>query len=579
MQEPLQYGEDVQELLSLLQKDKSLKNFRDAFTNPQDLEEFAKKASFSVHDQGTKVFRQGEKGSNFFIILSGQLRAVDQSHTKPRLLGYFTTGSIVGERALLHNRVRTATVEVVVRAKLAWFDEDAWYWLIGKNSRFRDYFENLEATRLKESARDFPGRQWDEVVVASTKRHFIAFIATLPVPLSLLIAPVVFFLAAQIFGLQFLAIIFENLTLLATLPFIGLAALIMVYNYFDWRNDDFIVTTKRVVHIERILFFGEQRKDAPLTRIQDMTMISDIFDIVFDSDSLRIATAGAGTIEFTHIRRANYIREVIFREQAKAKERVASADIAALRQNLAHQLQWDEEELEQNVMAVAEAEGTIQSQPKTRHYNRLVDYFIPRIKEVNESDEGTLVMWRKHYWVLFTHILLPTLALMGSVYLFIASFVLWLPPFGAIVATPIQFGLGLAILACIVWYLWEYDDWNKDVYIVTNTQIIDIESAAFRVRRTRREGTFDNIQGVYSEIPNFFYKLINLGDVVIETAGSEDTFTFKKVFDPAAVTEEVFNRWATYQQKQREQQRDSTHQQVMEVLREYHKLASKVSRE
>ena len=76
-------------------------------------------------------------------------------------------------------------------------------------------------------------------------------------------------------------------------------------------------------------------------------------------------------------------------------------------------------------------------------------------------------------------------------------------------------------------------------------------------------------------MPNFFYKLINLGNVIIETAGTEETFTFNKVFDPASVTREVFNRWSLYQQKQRESRRDATHAQVMDVLREYHYLSSK----
>ncbi len=573
MEESVLRQEDIQELLELVQTDRSLKNFQDAFANPQDLEEFANRAKFMVHEQGEQVMKQGEKGSDFFIVLQGQLRAVDVSQSTPRLLSYFTAGSIVGERALLHNRIRTATVEVVVSAKLAWFNEDDWYWLIGKNSRFQDYFENLEAARIEQSAIDFPGRQYDEVVVASTKRHYTAFIATLPLPITLLIGPILFFLVAQLIGLEFANVIFDGLVVLILLPFFVAAALLTLYNYFDWRNDDFIVTTKRAVHIERILFFGEQRKDAPLVRIQDVTMVSDILDLIFDSDSLIIKTAGAGNIEFNHIRNADYLRQIIFAERARAKARVAAADIAALRHNIAQQINWDDE-LEENVMAVAEAEGTLLHQPKTHHYNRFIDYFIPRIKEVNETEEGTIIIWRKHYFVLLTNVFLPILAILVSTYLFIAAFSLWLPPF-TVVAWPVQVLLGLAVLTSYVWYLVKYDDWNKDVYIVTNTQIIDIESAAFRVRRTRRESTFDNIQSVYSDIPNLFYKIINLGDVIIETAGTEETFTFKKVFNPAAVSEEIFNRMAVFQQKEREKQRDATNRQVMEVLREYHKLISK----
>jgi len=566
--------ENIQELTELIHKDRSLKDFRDAFTSPEDLAEFAARARFEVHDQGTQVMQQGERGREFFIVMSGQLRAVDVSKPKPRLLGYFTTGAIVGERALLHDRVRTATVEVVVSAKLAWFDEDDWYWLIGKNSRFKDYFENLEAYRLAQSAIDFPGRQYDEVVVASTKRHITAYIATLPLPLGLLIIPILIALTVIIVDPEFLSEISSIIIWLAVVPFVFTAILLMLYNYFDWLNDDFIITTKRIVHIERFLFFGEKREDAPLTRIQDITMLSDVLDLIFDSDSLQIQTAGAGTIMFNHIRQAAYLQQVIFTERDRAKARVASADVAALRHNIAQHIHW-EEELEENVLSVAEPEAIVIHHPKTQHYNRFLDYFVPRIKEVNEDKSGTFIVWRKHYYVLLANIALPFLVLLVSIYLFIASFVLSIPPFYTLVSWPVQAALGVAMAASLLWYLVKYDDWNKDVYILTNTQIIDIESAAFRIRRKRREGTFDNIQGVYSEIPNLFSKLLNMGDVIIETAGTAETFTFKKVFDPASVREEVFNRWAAYQQKEREKQRDSTNRQVMEVLKEYHKLISK----
>jgi uncharacterized membrane protein YdbT with pleckstrin-like domain len=574
MQEDIQYGEDVQKLFTLLQQHKSLKDFKDAFDTPEDLEEFAKRAKIAEYDQGTQVIKQGERGTDFFIVLSGQLRAIDISHAEPHLLSYFVTGDIIGEGVILaENKTRTATVEVVIASKLACFTEDDWLWLITKNARIKTYFEDLERSRVARSAVDFPGRQWDEVVVAATKRHFIAYMRTLPVPLTLLIGPVLFFLAAEVLGLQFLTIVRENLTLLATLPFIIVAVLLMLYHYFDWRNDDFIVTTKRIVHIERILFYGEKRREAPLTRIQDVTLLSDILDLIFDSDTLRISTAGAGIIEFTHIRRADRIREVIFEERERAKARVAAADVAALRDNMAHQLNWDDE-LQKNVMAVAEPEAKLVHQATTHHYNRLIDYFIPRVREVNATGEGTVIIWHKHYYVLLTHIFMPMLALLASLYLFAASF-LGLPFGLGLALVPVQIVLGVAVVASLVWYLWEYDDWQKDIYVVTDTQIIDIESTAFRLRRTRREGTFDNIQGVYSEIPNLFHKLLNLGDVIIETAGSEETFTFKKVFDPASVNEEVFKRWAIYQQREREKQRDATTDQVMHVLKEYHNLTKK----
>jgi hypothetical protein len=179
----------------------------------------------------------------------------------------------------------------------------------------------------------------------------------------------------------------------------------------------------------------------------------------------------------------------------------------------------------------------------------VLDYLIPRSIEVNEGEDGTMIVWRKHLLLLFFYIFLPVLAFIISSYLFLASFVTALPPFTFEVHWSIRLILGFVTMASLFWYFWRYDDWRKDVYIVTDTRIIDIEASSFKLTTTRREGTFDNIQAVYSNVPNIFYKVINMGDVIIETAGTQDTFTFNSVFDPDSVTSEVFNRWALYQQK------------------------------
>ena len=316
----------------------------------------------------------------------------------------------------------------------------------------------------------------------------------------------------------------------------------MLYNYFDWRNDDLIVTTKRVVHIERILFYGEQRRDAPLTRVQDVTTLSDIFDLIFDSDSVKITTAGVGSIEIHHIRKADEVRQTILEQAERAKARVAEASVTALQHRIANQLDWGEE-LPTHQLPVAEHEWNDQeTQQKTHHYARLIDYFIPRVKEVDDVAGGTIITWRKHRYILFINIIMPTLLLLGAIYFsFIVGGVLFL-----------QVLLGIAILGSLVWYIWAYDDWHKDLYQVTDTQIIDIDSAAFRLRRSRRDGSFDSIQNVYTEVPNLFYKLLNMGHVIIETAGSEETFTFRNVFNPNSVNKEIFNRWSLYQQRERE---------------------------
>jgi uncharacterized membrane protein YdbT with pleckstrin-like domain len=88
----------------------------------------------------------------------------------------------------------------------------------------------------------------------------------------------------------------------------------------------------------------------------------------------------------------------------------------------------------------------------------------------------------------------------------------------------------------------------------------------------RREGTFDAVQNVTYSIPNFLCRLLNMGDVVIETAGTERTFTFNSVFDPSAVQQEVFNRWDAYHEDRRRREKESEAQRLADWIGEYDEM-------
>jgi hypothetical protein len=361
--------EDLQELVNLIQEHPELAEFRANFKSPGAIPEFARQARFASFEQGNRVFQQGEPGNEFVFVMQGQLRAVDVGSDRPKLLSYFTDGAIVGERAMLSNTVRTATVEVVTyQAKLAFFRREAWDWLMSYNPQFQTFFKELETSRLHQSQVEFPGKQPDEVVVASNQAACSGLYCNATAPPDHTHCP---------------DNIVDHRRDSGNWPggglkrdtdcFIGFATgsdcggNTAIY-YLDWRNDDFIVTTKRVIHIERFLFFAETRRDAPLTRIQDVTVVSGIWMSWWMLMILRVTTAGTGVINFNNARKAGAIRQAIFRERERAKARTAAADTAAVRGTLAGQLGWDDK-IEQNVMAVAESEGTIIHQPKTRHFN------------------------------------------------------------------------------------------------------------------------------------------------------------------------------------------------------------------
>lgn len=558
--------EALEELRPLLEEHPAF-----AKLSPEQLAEVSDRCTIRFCWHGTQLVQQGDENfDDFYVVIRGEFSAIDVDQDPPRLLNYMDIGSIFGIRSLLNNTPRSATVEAVRDSVVAVFNREALEWLLSQDPGIEDYFKTIERRYDEISVSDFPGKQPDEIVVVAAKRHFLAFFARLTGPILILIIPVIILIVFELIGLSIFDLAAVWILVLLTVPFVILAALITFYHYVDWRNDDFIVTTKRVVHIERILFYGEERREAPLTQIQSVTVEShNWLDLFFDVDDIFIKTAAVGTIEVDNLPSAQYLSRIILRQQQRAKDRIAFSDTRAVRDML-------QQRLDKNILAEQRKEGadpkfvSRRVVPPVKVPAVNLDYFVPRIRVVSPNNKE--ITWRKHYFILLGHLLLPLPALIISVGLLFAGFVgLW--PFSQPASWLWVVLLFVAVLLSFFWYLWQYDDWRRDVYKVTHTKIIDVQSSSFRLRGENvREGSFDSIQSITYNIPNFFYKLLNLGDVIIQTASQEGDFTFTKVFGPSSVQEEVFRRWDAFQQDKREKTRDNTNKQIIEVVGEYHEI-------
>jgi uncharacterized membrane protein YdbT with pleckstrin-like domain len=563
--------EYLEKLISILRTNNAFADFSD-----EELNRFANAADFNFFEQGRRIVEQGQPGDEFFVVIDGQIRALDMKYDPPHLLNYHDTGQFIGTRALLNNELRAATLEVLVDAHLAIFDKTDWDWLIRRQPRMRQYFMSTEGEFEQRSKIDFSGRQWDEVIVDSTKRHVLVFIAKLSYPLAVLIIPVILLLIFNLLGFDFFSDSRTDqiLEILTILPFVLLAGFLLVYHYIDWRNDDFILTTKRFIHIERRLFYGEQRDEAPLTRIQDVWTAYPYFFDKFDFYYLRIKTAGAGDISVKGISKARELRDQIFREKERATARVRAANVYAMRQLLAQELDW-QDTLEETILSIAEEEGGMTTREQPRRVPVLVRYFIPRVQDIEPG--SSTITWRKHYFVLLRLTGIPLLAIAITGYLLLAT-VSGFTPFNQSLGIFFQLILLGLLFASIFWCLWRYDGWRRDIYQVTDTRVIDITGSSFGLGgEIRSEGNFEDIQNITYDKPNFFYSILNMGTVIIETAGTKDTFTFINVMNPSAIQQEIFNRMVRAQQREREERRDATTRDLLSMFAEYQYLLERAS--
>ncbi|HXV98582.1 MAG TPA: cyclic nucleotide-binding domain-containing protein, partial [Anaerolineae bacterium] len=281
----------------------------------EEILQLASRAHFDVKKVGDILVTKGEPGRNFYFILEGQVRIVFDDNGQERVAGYLVDGDWGGEYALIRGGLQPATDEVAVDTTLAVFDQEALNWLreaaptgFRKLEEQGHHYETLNRTT-------FDGQRSNEIVAQNVKRHFMAFLANLPGSLLLFILGTV--VALFLFNLLGTGAYIFSACL------VGLGFLSVLYVYFDWRNDDFIITSERVIHIERILFHGETRHEAPLTSIQDVSVIvPGVLAQIFDYSNISIRTAGAGTILFDGLKNGRLLKDEIFRQREKAVERV-----------------------------------------------------------------------------------------------------------------------------------------------------------------------------------------------------------------------------------------------------------------
>lgn len=525
---------------------------------PEDgLEYLASLAEVQRYPKGTVVVRQGDPGDAFYVVLAGHLEVlrVDEKR-RERTTKYHVAGHYFGEGALFTGKPRAATVRAMDDVELAVFDKRAFDQLCSRHPDIRNY---LLRTRV-----DFPGRQPDEVADVYTRRHPYAVVERFFLPVLVLVL-----WAGITLGLQLLlGSPFRAALPWAWVVFSVLWLLWTVLLYIDWINDAFIVSTKRVLHIERVLFLRDERREAPIDQVVSVTMETPtLMARLLGFGTLIIRTASLGNpIVFDHLAEAGRVQQVILELQDRARAYRLVEEKGQRRRMLQEHLGLQEGKTEplipQPPPPPPETRGTL---------HRFFDYFVPRMVVVKPGE----VTWRKHWYVLVKNVAAPLVALFLAAGLMVASF-FPLPLVGRISHSPLLLMAlsAFLILPLLGWLFWRYEDWRNDTYTVTATSIIDVESAPFRFREEKRVGSLEEIVSVYSDVPNFLAKVINLGDVIIDTAGAPRAYTFESVHDPIAVQREIFSRIQAYHEQKSQRESQAEMERWADWFAEYHRLAS-----
>jgi uncharacterized membrane protein YdbT with pleckstrin-like domain len=417
--------------------------------------------------------------------------------------------------------------------------------------------ENLQATaRSRHLARAHPF-DWlgaDEVIYFISRKHeFFLFLGLiLPILLGVGALPVL------AFGLSGVASSF----FLTAATFVGAFFLIAavgwgIWNYIDWGNDYYIVTSQRVIWVEKIIGLYESRREAPLDTILAVNVISSQLGRMLNYGNINVRTFTGGIL-MRHanepLRFASFVEGFKQRVIQISKEEEARAMEQALEQALTKSVLMLDKEHPQVPETPPPIHPPRIEQKKQESFREQLD----RMFKVRYEKDG-MITYRKHWFILLGRVWQPLTSLL--IWFLVVFFLVYLQIYQgfALFSWPVIIALAfLSFVPLFAWLVYQYLDWSNDIYRLTREQILDIERKPLG-QETKKTAPLESILSIEHERENLLGIILNYGVVTINVG--ETKFIFHGVYNPDQVHSDIadyreaLNRRKRDKEAAREQQR------------------------
>ena len=338
---------------------------------------------------------------------------------------------------------------------------------------------------------------------------------------------------------------------LLLIGFAFLSLMSVVFIFYDWLNDQLIVTNQRVIYDDDTVIIPRLVEE----RVQRQIFLEDVQDVSTATKTYAEQWLGYGKIE---IKSARFNGNITFEAARNPKQLQAAVmnQVRALRKAATTQ---DYGRLVAERVYGERTPAPPRPQPKLKQSKAWLwlHRIIPNNPEINlEKGEFT---WRPHWLFLLKALIGPfTLLGCGALIIVIGTRMATFAPLWVLLASV------LLILVWLGWTAWEIEDYTNDMYILTPDKVIDIEKKPFGPEG-RREAGLSQVNNVSSQT-TYLSNFLGYGTVVLSTAGSGGSFTFARVPHPSEVVSLVTEY--NIQAKRAEKYRPLN--DTLELLKYYH---------
>jgi uncharacterized membrane protein YdbT with pleckstrin-like domain len=367
----------------------------------------------------------------------------------------------------------------------------------------------------------FRGQQPDETTIFIRRQH----------PIFLLIPLWPALLCAILYGALHLVHSanprFAAFEMLASTVLIVVGVLVvlkwLVVDLINWWYNIFVLSDRRVIEAQG--FFTPNRQEAQLDRIQQVQLErSNIFEFLLDIGDVNVYTAGSqGDLRLMHVWHPDAMVDQIREAEAafRASGRAPAPPIEP--ENPAVKAALDELTKPVDIPQPQAAE------------ERTYGAFLRRPARLHTLDDEVIVNYiYRHWFMLVRREILPALVIIGSLAVADVLANLLGRPIWLVAVVGVFIGLAYAFLV--------YLNYIDDIFILTTDRVVDIDRFLFFFFEGRKQADYTKVQDVQVDVNSLLARVLNYGDIIVETAGSLPNIEMTSIPNPFAVQDLIFTR-------------------------------------
>jgi hypothetical protein len=532
----------------------------------EQLAEIASMFDRLVVDHGERICEEGAEGDAFYIIFSGRVLITQTDRDHQRVLAILSDGDYFGEEALLFNRPRSASITSLEKTVLLSLNRENFNAVLTNFPIIRFNLSKTAESRYLARKEKFEWLGKDELIYLVTRKHELFLMMSLIFPILLGVVSV------PVAGLSFLAPtpFFKAVALFFGLGGFFIAVLWAIWRWIDWGNDYYMVTSLRVVRLEKVIGLYSSRREAPLANVLTVNVFSSQLGRIMNYGDVEVRTYTGG-IYMKNVAQPYLLEAYIRGYQERAQQRQENEEFKA-----------NEEALHKRLAALEAGEEPEQpdssapSGKQTRyHYKDQTPHFIELIRTLFtvRYEQGDAIVYRKHWLVMLKKTWKPGSCIF--ILLILTGFVSWrLITHQPVLLTGLSWAVVLFLLytIAIFWWVYQFMDWSNDIYKITPDQILDIERRPLG-NEEKKSASLDSILSLEHVRNGILQLAFNYGDVIVNIGQSK--FIFKGVNNPDQVHQDIADYMEARQRKKRETQMIQDRRRMVDWLDIYHQETDK----